>query len=79
MERVLRDTKQFAALSACPCRTDQGGVRHVAFALIAFVVLHRLSRFPEQTRGAVKERLQPQALLGNVTKPAPLKAKAALD
>lgn len=78
IETVFRDTKQFAALEACQCRVDSAWVRHVAFALIGFTLLQRLRRSPEETLGAVKERLQLQALKGNLQPPVPLKAQAAL-
>jgi len=78
IETVFRDTKQFAALEACQCRVDSAWVRHVAFALIGFTVLQLLRWSPEETLGTVKERLQLQALKGDLQPPTPLKAQAAL-
>jgi hypothetical protein len=78
IETVFRDTKQFAGLEACQARLDQALVRHVAFVLVTFVVLQMLRRHPEQTLGAVKERLQLEVLRGNMAPPAPLRARAAL-
>lgn len=78
VETVFRDTKQFAGLAACQARVDQALVRHVAFVLVTFVVLQVLRRHPEETLGAVKERLQLGVLRGDMAPPAPLKGKAAL-
>ena len=78
IETVFRDTKQFAAFGACQARVDQALVRHVAFALVTFTVLQVLRRHPEETLGAVRERLQLQVLRGNAAPPATLRAKAAL-
>jgi hypothetical protein len=78
IETVFRDTKQFAGLAACQARVDQALVRHVALVLVTFVVLQRLRRHPEETLGAVKERLQLQTLPAIAHPPAPLKARAAL-
>ena len=78
IETVFRDTKQFAGLEACQARLDQALVRHVAFVLLTLVVLQVLRRHPEETLGAVKERLQLEVVRGNMGSPAPLRAKAAL-
>jgi SRSO17 transposase len=78
IETVFRDTKQFARLEACQARLDQALVRHVAFVLLTFVALQALRRHPEETLGAVKERLQLEVVRGNMALPAPLRAKAAL-
>jgi len=78
IETVFRDSKQFAGLAACQARVDQALVRHVAFVFVTFVVLQVLRRRPEETLGAVKERLQLQVLRGDMPQPAPLKARAAL-
>ena len=78
IETLFRDTKQFSALSACQCRTDQAWVRHVAAALLAFAVLQSLRRCPEETLGTVKERLQRQAFLADARPPDSLKARAPL-
>jgi hypothetical protein len=48
IETLLRDTKQFNGLAACQYRVDQVLVRHVAFVLIACIVLQRLPRHPEE-------------------------------
>ncbi len=78
IETVFRDSKQFTGLAACQARVDQALVRHVAFALLTFVVLQVLRLHPEETLGEVKERLQLDALRAGEQPPAPLKAKAAL-
>lgn len=78
IETTFRDTKQFAGLAACQTRVDQGLVRHVAIALLTFVVLQMLRRHPEETLGAVKERLQLEVMRGDAAPPAPLRARAAL-
>lgn len=78
IETVFRDTKQFAGLEACQARLDQALVRHVAFVLLTFVVLQVLRRHPEETLGAVKERLQLEVVRGHAAPSAPLRAKAAL-
>ena len=57
IETLFRDAKQFSGLAACRCRVDQALVRHVAFVMIAFVVLQRLRRHPKETLGEVKDRL----------------------
>ncbi len=78
IETVFRDTKQFAGLAACQCRVDQALVRHIAFVLLAFVVLQILRRDPSETLGAVKERLQLCLMQGSCPAAPPLKARAAL-
>jgi len=78
IETVFRDSKQFTGLAACQARVDQALVRHVAFALLTFVVLQVLRLHPEETLGEVKERLQLDVLRAGEQPPAPLKAKAAL-
>ena len=42
VETVFRDTKQYASLEGCQSWTDVSWVRHVAFVLLAFVVLQRM-------------------------------------
>lgn len=79
IETLFRDTKQFSGLTACQCRVDQALVRHVAFVLIAFVVLQRLRRHPEETLGEVKDRLQREVMTGGLPAPVPLKGKVAAD
>jgi hypothetical protein len=39
----FRDTKQLAGLGVCQCRVSQAMARHVAFVLLAFVVLQQLA------------------------------------
>lgn len=78
IETVFRDTKQFAGLAACQCRVDPALVRHIAFVLLAFVVLQVLRRDPAETLGAVKERLQLRLLQADYQAPLPLKARSAL-
>lgn len=78
IETTFRDTKQFAGLAACQARVDQALVRHVAFALLTFVVLQALRLHPEETLGEVRERLQLEVVHGYEQPPAPLKARASL-
>jgi hypothetical protein len=78
IETAFRDAKQFAGLEACQARVDQALVRHVAFALLTFVVLQVLRRHPEETLGAVKERLQLEVVRGDAAPPAPVRARVAL-
>lgn len=78
IETVFRDGKQFLGLEACQCRVDGAWVRHIALVFVGFVVLQRLRRSPEETLGAVKERLQLEALRGQMNPPAPLRARAEL-
>jgi SRSO17 transposase len=77
-ETLFRDSKQFSGLGACQCRVDQAMVRHVAFVLIAFVVLQRLRLRPKETLGEVKDRLQRRVMTNGARPPAPLKGKVAL-
>jgi hypothetical protein len=58
VETIFRDTKQYAGLGACQCRTDQATVRHVALVLVGFVVLQQLRLDPSESLAAVKERWQ---------------------
>ena len=77
IETLFRDTKQFAGLAACQSRVDQAMVRHVAFVLIAFIVLQRLRLHPKETLGEVKDRLQRAVFTGGLPAPIPLKGKIA--
>ena len=74
VETLFRDSKQLAGLGACPCWVDQAMVRHVAFALLTFVVLQMLRRDPQETVGAVKERWQLEVARDRQLPPLPLKA-----
>jgi hypothetical protein len=74
IETIFRDTKQLAGLAACQCWVDQALVRHVALALLAFVVLQALRRAPQETVGAVKARWQSEILRDGQTPPPPLRA-----
>lgn len=78
IETAFRDSKQFGGLEACQCRAECAWVRHVAFVFLGFVVLQLLRRSPEETPGAVKERLQLEALRGHLNPPAPLRARGVL-
>lgn len=75
IETLFRDAKQFSGLAACQCRVDQALVRHVAFVMIAFVVLQRLRRHPKETLGEVKDRLQRDLITGGLPAPVPLDGK----
>jgi hypothetical protein len=74
IETLFRDTKQLAGLTACQCWADQALVRHVALALLAFVVLQRLRRDPRDTVGAVKARWQGEIVRDGQAPPPPLRA-----
>jgi hypothetical protein len=78
IETLFRDAKQFSGLAACQCRVDQAMVRHVAFVLIAFIILQRLRRYPKETLGEVKDRLQREAFTAGLPAPAALKGKVAV-
>lgn len=78
IETAFRDTKQFSGLAACQCRVDQAMVRHVAFVLIAFLVLQRLRQHPKETLGEVKDRLQRDLITGGRPAPSPLQGKVAV-
>jgi hypothetical protein len=77
IETLFRDTKQFAGLTACQCRVDQAMVRHVAFVLIAFIILQRLRLHSKETLGEVKDRLQRNVFTGGLSAPIPLRGKVA--
>lgn len=79
IETLFRDTKQFAGLAACQSRVDQAMVRHVAFVLIAFIVLQRLRLHPKETLGEVKDRLQRTVFTGSLPAPMPLRSKVAIS
>jgi hypothetical protein len=73
IETLFRDGKQFAGLGACQCRVPQAMVRHVAFVLLAYVVLSQLKLDPSETVGEVKERLQLHVVTHGTPPPPPLK------
>jgi hypothetical protein len=77
IETLFRDAKQFAGLAACQCRVNQALVRHVAFVLIAFVVLQQLRLRPKETLGEVKDRLQREVMTSGLPAPRPLNGKVA--
>jgi hypothetical protein len=77
IETLFRDAKQFSGLAACQCRVDQALVRHVAFVLIAFIVLQRLRRHPKETLGEAKDRLQRELITNGLPAPRPLRGKVA--
>ena len=77
IETLFRDAKQFSGLAACQCRVDQALVRHIAFSLIAFIVLQRLRLHPKETLGEVKDRLQRELITGGLPAPTPLRGKVA--
>jgi hypothetical protein len=79
IETLFRDAKQFSGLAACQCRVDQALVRHVAFVLIACVVLQRLRLHPKETLGEAKDRLQRDMITGGLAAPSPLKGKVPAD
>ena len=79
VETLFRDAKQFSGLAARQCRVDQALVRHVAFALIAFIVLQQLRLHPKETLGEVKDRLQREVMTGGLPAPVTLKGKVASE
>ena len=78
IETLFRDAKQFSGLAACQCRVDQALVRHVAFVLLAFIILQRLRLHPKETLGEVKDRLQRELITGGLPAPTPLRGKMAV-
>jgi len=74
VETLFRDSKQYAGLGACQCWVDQAMVRHVAFVLLAFVVLQMLRRNVQEPVASVKERWQLEVARDGQAPPAPLKA-----
>jgi hypothetical protein len=74
VETIFRDTKQYAGLGACQCRSDAAMVRHVALVLVAFVVLQQLRLDRAESVAAVKERWQLTATRQGEQPPTPLKA-----
>jgi hypothetical protein len=58
VETSFRDTKQDAGLEACQCWSDAAMVRHVALALLTFVVLQQLRLDPAEPIAGAKERWQ---------------------
>ncbi len=74
VETIFRDTKQYAALGACQCWTDQAMVRHVALVLLAAVVLQQLRQHPGESVAATKERWQLTTTRQGQPPPIPLKA-----
>ncbi len=74
VETIFRDTKQYAGLGACQCRSDAAMVRHVALVLVGFVVLQRLRLDPSESVAAVKERWQLAITRQGEQPPIPLKA-----
>ncbi len=76
IETLFRDGKQFASFAACQCRVPQAMVRHVAFVLLAYVVLSQLKLDPSETVGEVKERLQLHIVTHGALPPPPLSGPA---
>jgi hypothetical protein len=74
VETIFRDTKQYAGLEACQCRSDAAMVRHVALVLLGFVVLQRLRLHPAEPLAQVKERWQLAVTHQGELPPPPLKA-----
>jgi hypothetical protein len=56
------------------CWVDQALVRHVALVFLAFVVLQRLRRAPQETAGAGEARWQDEVLRDGQAPPPPLRA-----
>jgi DDE superfamily endonuclease len=74
VETIFRDTKQYAGLEACQCRSDAAMIRHVALVLVGFVVLQQLRLHPAEPLAQVKERWQLTLTRQGEPPPAPLKA-----
>ena len=79
IETLFRDANQFSGLAACQCRVDQALVRHVAFVLLAFIVLQRLRLHPTETLGEVKDRLQREVMTGGLPPPVALQGKTTIE
>lgn len=79
VETLFRDAKQFCGFTACQCWLDVAQVMHIAFVLLAFIVLQMLRRDPKETLGSVKERLQRDAWIGHLPTPPMLKGKSSLS
>jgi hypothetical protein len=65
IESCFRDTKQLTGLNACQCRVPQAMERHVALALLAFVVLQQARLDPSQTVGESKRSLHLRMIRGD--------------
>lgn len=79
VETLFRDAKQFCGFSACQCRVDGAQVKHIAFVLLAFLVLQMLRHDPKETLGVVMDRLQREVLIGHFPSPSVLKGKSSLS
>jgi hypothetical protein len=79
VETLFRDAKQFCGFTACQCRLDGAQVKHIAFVLLAFLVLQLLRRDPKETLGAVKERVQREVWVGPFSAPTMLRGKSSLS
>jgi DDE superfamily endonuclease len=77
IETLFRDAKQFCGFTACQCRVDVAQVMHIAFVLLAFLVMQLLRRDPKETLGSVKERLQQEIWKGDSPTPPMLKGKSS--
>jgi SRSO17 transposase len=77
IETLFRDAKQYCGLTACQCILDGAQVLHIAFVLLAFLVLQMLRRDPKETLGSVKDRLQREAMLGQSSTPSFLDGKVS--
>jgi DDE superfamily endonuclease len=75
IETLFRDAKQFFGFTACQCIVDGAQVLHIAFVLLAFLVLQMLRRDPKETLGSLKDRLQREAMTGQSSAPSLLKGK----
>ena len=75
IETLFRDAKQFCGFTACQCIVDGAQVLHIAFVLLAFLVLQMLRRDPKETLGSVKDRLQREAMVGQSSAPSFLDGK----
>jgi hypothetical protein len=79
IETLFRDAKQFVGFTACQCIVDGAQVLHIAFVLLAFLVLQMLRRDPKETLGSVKDRLQLEAMVGQDSAPSVLNGKVPLS
>lgn len=79
VETLFRDAKQFCGFTACQCWLDVAQVMHIAFVLLAFLVMQMLRRDPKETLGSVKDHLQKEVLTAHLAAPPTLKGKSSLS
>jgi SRSO17 transposase len=75
IEVLFRGVKQLAGLGACQCYVYRAMVRHVALAMLSYVVLQLLRTDLSETVDSVKERKQLYTVTGGMAPPVPLRAR----